>query len=98
MVNSGEALVNVVMTDKRKMLTRLAQNGMWSSPRVILSRGADAAPPAKRRDLTHTATWTERGKPVVSPRDLSGSRGTANRKASSGNGGYRMREQANAVL
>jgi hypothetical protein len=98
MVNSGEALVNVVMTDKRKMLTRLAQNGMWSSPRVILSRGADAEPPAKRRDLTHTATWTERGKPVVSPRDLSGSRGTANRKASPGNGGYRMREQANAVL
>src|SRR5712691_6985079 len=81
-VNLREALVNVVMSNKRKMLTRLGQNGTWSRPGVIRSPGADAAPPAKRRDLTHTATRTERGKPVVSPRDPSGSRGTANRKAS----------------
>jgi hypothetical protein len=87
MVNSGEALINVVMTNKRKMLTRLAQNGMWSSPRVILSRGADAAPPAKRRDLTHTATWTERGKPVVSPRDLSGHAGQQTARRAQGTAG-----------
>src|SRR5207237_6392851 len=96
-VNPGEALLNVVMSNQRKMLNRWGQNGTWSGPGVSLSSGADAVPPAKRRDLTHTATRRERGKPVVSPRDPSGSRGTANRKASPGDGGYRMREQANAV-
>jgi len=67
MVNPGEALLNVVMSDKRKLLIRLGQNGTWSGPRAIGSFGADAVPPAKRRDLTHTATATERGKPVASP-------------------------------
>ena len=67
MVNLREALLNVVMSNKRKMLTRLGQNGTWSSPGAIHSPGADAAPPAKRRDLTHTATATERGKPVAFP-------------------------------
>src|ERR1700722_19034595 len=55
------------MSNKRKLLTRLGQNGTWSSPAAILSAGADAAPPAKRRDLPHTATVTERGKPVAFP-------------------------------
>jgi uncharacterized repeat protein (TIGR03803 family) len=82
MVNSGEALVNAVMSNKRKMLSRLGQNGTWSGPGAILSPGADGAPPAKRRDLTRTAATTERGKPVVSPRDPLGCGGTANRKAS----------------
>ena len=96
LVNSGEALVNVVMTDKRKMLTRLAQNGMWSGPRVIQSRGADAEPPAKRRDLPHTATTAERGKSVVF---LAGRpAGKARRKARRKGGGYRRRKQAKAGL
>ena len=81
-VNIGEALVNVVMSNKRKLLTRLGQKGTWSGPAAILSIGADAAPPAKRRDLTHTATTTERGKPVASPGGPPRSPGTANRKAS----------------
>ena len=67
MVNSREALLNVVMLAKRKMLTRLDQKGMWSGPRAPNSLGAVDAPPAERRDLTHTVTATERGKPVVSP-------------------------------
>ena len=67
MVNPGEALLNVVMSNKRKLLNRLGQKGTWSGPSVIQSLGADAEPPAKRRGLTHTATATERGKPVASP-------------------------------
>src|SRR5262249_14895705 len=64
-VNPGEALLNVVMSNQRKMLYRWGQKGTWSSPVAILSAGADGAPPAKRRDLTHTVTRTERGKPVA---------------------------------
>jgi len=96
MVKISEALVNVVMSNKRKMLSRLGQNGMWSGPGGILSPGADAAPPAKRRDLTHTATTMERGKPVTSPVGPWGPPRTANRKASLRGCRYRMREQANA--
>ena len=96
MVNPGEALVNVVMSNKRKLLSRLGQHGKWSGPQVILSCGADNAPPAKRRDLTHTAATTERGKPVTSPDGQRRPSGTANRKASPRGCGYRMREQANA--
>jgi len=67
MVNPGEALLNVVMSNQRKMLNRWGQNGTWSGPGAIYSPGADVAPPAKRRDLTHTATGRERGKPVAFP-------------------------------
>jgi len=67
MVNSGEALLNVVMSNKRKMLSRLGQKGTWSGPDVILSSGAGDVPPAKRRDLTHTVTRMERGKPATLP-------------------------------
>jgi hypothetical protein len=73
MVNPGEALLNAVMSNKRKLLRRLGQKGMWSGPGVTLSPGADVAPPVKRRGLLHTATATERGKPVASPEnDLPG--------------------------
>jgi hypothetical protein len=82
MVNLTEALLNVVMSNKRKLLNRLGQNGTWSGPGAILSPGADAAPPAKRRDLTHTATRRKRGKPVARPHGPPGPAGTANRKAS----------------
>jgi hypothetical protein len=67
MVNSGEALLNVVMSNQRKMLNRWGQNGTWSGLGAIHSPGADGVPPAKRRDLTHTATRRKRGKPVASP-------------------------------
>jgi hypothetical protein len=67
MVNSGEALLNVVIRAKRKMLNRLDQKGTWSGPEAPNSSGAAEAPPAERRDLTHTVTAMERGKPVVSP-------------------------------
>ena len=67
MVNSGEALVNVVTKAKRKMLNRLDQKGTWSGPEAPNSSGAAVVPPAERRDLTHTVTAAERGKPVVSP-------------------------------
>ena len=67
-VNSREALINVVTKAKRKMLNRLDQNGTWSRPEAPNSFGAVVEPPAKRRDLTHTVTAAERGKPVVSPK------------------------------
>jgi hypothetical protein len=49
------------------MLNRLDQKGTWSSSWAPNSHGAVVEPPAKRRDLTHTVTAAERGKPVVSP-------------------------------
>jgi hypothetical protein len=70
MVNSGEALLNVVTKAKRKMLNRLDQKGTWSGPEAPNSSGAADAPPAERRDLTHTVTAAERGKPVVSPAEV----------------------------
>ena len=85
LVNSGEAPVNVVMSNQRKLLNRWGQNGTWSSPAVMLSADADGVPPAKRRDLPHTATTTERAKPVVCP--AGSPAGKANRKASRIGGG-----------
>lgn len=41
---------------------------MWSGPEAPNSSGAVVGPPAERRDLTHTVTAAERGKPVVSPK------------------------------
>ncbi len=59
MVNSGEALLNVVTKDKRKMLNRLDQKGMWSGSEAPNSSDADGAPPAERRDLTHRGHTSE---------------------------------------
>ena len=60
-VNRCEAAINVVTKDKRKMLSRLGQNGMWSGPGASNSPGADGAPPAKSGDPTHLrhigGTW-----------------------------------------
>ena len=75
------------------MLIRLDQKGMWPGSEAPNSSDADVGPPAERRDLTHTATATERGKPVVLPR-----LGKATRKGSRWDGGYRIGEQANAGL
>ena len=49
-----------------------------------------------RRDLFHTVTATERGKPVVSPAGQPA--GTATRKRSPWDSGYGIREQAKAAL
>jgi hypothetical protein len=51
------------------MLTGLDQKGTWSGPEAPNSSGAVTAPPAKKRDLTHTVTAAERGKPVASLSD-----------------------------
>jgi hypothetical protein len=67
MVNPGEASQASSHTNKRKLLSRLGQNGTWSGPEAPNSSGADAEPPASRRDLTHSGTSAERGNPVVLP-------------------------------
>ena len=50
-VNRSEAAINVVIENKRKMLSRLGQNGMWSGSGARRSPGADDAPPAESGDL-----------------------------------------------
>ena len=66
MVNSGEALLNVVTKAKRQDAFTLGPKGTWSSLEAPNSSSAAVMPPAERRDLTHTVMATERGKPVVS--------------------------------
>jgi hypothetical protein len=46
---------------------RLGPKGTWPSSGASNSPDADFAPPAERRDLTHSGTHTKRGKPVVLP-------------------------------
>jgi len=74
MVNTCKSLINVVIANKPKMLTplsndsyRLGPKGTWPSSGAPNSPDADDAPPAERRDLTHSGTHSERGKPVVLP-------------------------------
>jgi hypothetical protein len=61
MVNSGEALVNVVMTDKRKMLTRLGQkwhvvkSACYSVTRRRCSTTGEKARPNPHGDMD--GTW-----------------------------------------
>jgi hypothetical protein len=85
MVNRREALLTAVIIARRKMLVRLDQNGTWPGPEAPNSSGAVVGPPAERRDLTHTGTAAERGKPVVSRGRQR--RRTANRKGSPWAGG-----------
>ena len=67
MVNESESLINVVNGNKPKMLTGLDQNGKWTSSQVTISIDEDVAPPAKRRHLTYSGIYAERGKPVILP-------------------------------
>ena len=67
MVNICESLINVVSSNKPKMLIGLNQNGKWPGIDARTSSVADDEPPAERQDLTHTGTPTERGKPVSLP-------------------------------
>lgn len=82
MANTCEPLINVVTGNKPKVLTRPARanrlepKGMGSGPGVPNSPGADGAPPAKRRSLTHAGTYTQRGKPVGLPARESEPQGT----------------------
>ena len=46
---------------------RLGPKGTWPGSGAPNSPDADLAPPAERRDLTHSGTHTKRGKPVVLP-------------------------------
>jgi hypothetical protein len=87
MVNSGEALLNVVTKAKRQDAFTLGPKGTWSSLEVPNSFSAAVVPPAERRDLTHTVTATQRGKPSVSPSGKPLSRGKATRKGSRWDGG-----------
>lgn len=65
MVNESESLINVVIGRKPKMLTGLNQNGKWTGLMVTSSINEDVAPPAKRRHLTYSGIYAERGKPVI---------------------------------
>ena len=60
-------MLNVVTPAKRKMLSRLDQNGKWSGPDASLSAGTDVEPPANSCDLPRSTISAERGKPVVLP-------------------------------
>src|SRR6266705_6787263 len=81
---------------------RLGPKGTWPSSGVPNSPDADLAP--ERRDLTHSGTHAERGKPVVlpmarlRPQDRSRTQGKASRKANPRDCGYGSVEKANAVL
>ena len=82
MVNSGEALLNVVTKAKRQDAFTLGPKGTWSSLEAPNSSSAAVVPPAERRDLTHTVTGAQRGKPAISPSDKPLSFGKATRKRS----------------
>jgi hypothetical protein len=59
MVKTTEPLINVVNENKPKVLTRprrvhrLGPKGTGAGPGAPNSPGADGAPPAERRNLTH---------------------------------------------
>ena len=72
---------------KQYLAGHLPYKGTWSGPEAPNSSGAVVVPPAERRDLTHTGTSAERGKPVVSPNDKALSLGKAPRKRSRRGGG-----------
>jgi hypothetical protein len=61
MVKESEVLINVVKANKRKDAYTLEPKGKWSGTDAPNSSVADAAPPAKRHNLTHFcyshATW-----------------------------------------
>jgi hypothetical protein len=71
MVNPGEPLLNVVNENKPKVLSvpkrnrRLGPKGTGSSPGGPNSPGADGAPPAERRNLSHLNQVRSRN--VLSP-------------------------------
>jgi hypothetical protein len=77
MVNICESLINVVKQNKPKVLSsparanRLGPKGKGSGIGALHSPIADDESLAERRNLTHTGTGTERGKPEGLPVDRS---------------------------
>jgi len=68
MVNTCKPLINVVTSNKPKRMIGLKQKGKRPGIGALSSSIADAAPPAKRRDLTLPfGNHVERGKPVSLP-------------------------------
>jgi hypothetical protein len=68
---------------------RLGPKGTWPSLGVPNSPDADLAPPAERRDLTHSGTHAERGKPVVLP--IKGKRAVRRTQGTAGMGVWKKR-------
>ncbi len=59
MVNICEPLINVVTVDKPKVLIGLNQNGAWDGVAGLgILRPQAITPPAKRRDLTESMSFT----------------------------------------
>jgi hypothetical protein len=67
MVNKCELPLNVVTTNKPKMLTGLNQKVRGRVSVLQNHRPQMQAPPAERQDLTHSGIPAERGKPVSLP-------------------------------
>jgi len=63
----------------------LGQNGTWPGPEAPNSSGADVEPPAKRRDLTHTAVHPRNVVSPSSPRQ--GKRAARRADGAAGRGG-----------
>lgn len=72
MVNGRESLINAVINDQPKRLSGWGQKGTWSGLGAPHSPSADGVPPAERRDLPHTGTDGERGKPAPLPTGAAG--------------------------
>ncbi len=67
MVNSGEPLLNVVTSNKPKVLIGLSQKARGQELVLKIHQSQMVVPPAKRRNLSHPrGANTERGKPVDS--------------------------------
>src|ERR1700692_4818555 len=89
LVNTCEALLNRRHKGQAQDANTLGPKGTWSGPEAPNSSGAVVAPPAERRDLTHTVTATERGKPVVSPSGKAALARGADEAAGTGGGSKR---------
>ena len=57
-VNTCEPLINVVTSDKPKMLIGLSQKARGQEKEFTLSFSQTIRPPANRRNLTHSWIWT----------------------------------------
>ena len=67
MVNICESLINVVSRNKPKWPIGLNQKVRGQVRVFDCHLYVDVAPPADRRDLTHTGIYAERGKPEFLP-------------------------------
>ena len=92
MVNTHELPINVVRTNKPKMLTGLSQKGTRPGMGVLPSPIADKTATGGQAGPTPShGTYAERGKPVVLPP------GRHVARHSRWGGGYRRMEEAKAT-